>query len=80
MPPRPLAARMRALAQSDIRRMTLQCEAVGGVNLGQGVCDLPTLPELREGLARAVAANLAAYSRCDGIESLGQAVARRLAA
>jgi aminotransferase len=73
-----LAERMRALAQSDIRRMTLECERRGGVNLGQGICDLPTIPELAEGLAAAVQAGHATYSRYDGIGALREHVARRL--
>jgi len=69
---------MRDLAQSDIRRMTLECERVGGVNLGQGICDLPTIPELKTGLARAVEENRSTYSRYDGIGELRTAVAERL--
>ena len=74
-----LANRMQSLAQSDIRRMTLECDRVGGINLGQGVCDLPTIPELKQSLMEAVEANQATYSRYDGIEELRQAVAQRLA-
>jgi aminotransferase len=68
---------MRTLAQSDIRRMTLECEKVGGINLGQGICDLPTIPELREGLAEAVRANRSTYSRYDGIEELRRRIEER---
>jgi len=71
---------MRTLAQSDIRRMTLECDRVGGINLGQGICDLPTIPELVEGVAEAVRDGRSTYSRYDGIESLRQAIADRLGA
>jgi len=73
-----LATRMRALAQSDIRRMTLECDRRGGVNLGQGVCDLPTLPLLQEGAVEAIAAHRSTYSRYDGIAELRHHIARRL--
>ncbi len=73
-----LARRMRTLTQSDIRRMTLECDRVGGINLGQGICDLPTIPELKDGLAEAVEANLSTYSRYDGIDELRVAIRRRL--
>ena len=73
-----LATRMRALAQSDIRRMTLECDRRGGVNLGQGVCDLPTLPLLQEGATEAIAAHRSTYSRYDGIAELRHHIARRL--
>ena len=72
-----LARRMRTLAQSDIRRMTLECERVGGINLGQGICDLPTIPELKAGLSEAVEANRATYSRYDGVGDLRKAIAAR---
>ncbi len=75
-----LAGRMDALAQSDIRRMTLECARVGGINLGQGICDLPTLPQLKAGLAEAAEADLATYSRYDGVAGLREAVADRLRA
>ena len=29
------------IIQSEIRSMTVECDAVGGVNLAQGVCDTP---------------------------------------
>ena len=78
MQPLRLASRMRALAQSDIRRMTLECDRIGGVNLGQGVCDLPTLPLLMEGAAEAIASHKSTYSRYDGIAELRHHIARRL--
>jgi len=78
MPELRLASRMQALAQSDIRRMTLECDRLGGVNLGQGVCDLPTLPLLMDGAAEAIAAHKSTYSRYDGIAELRHYIARRL--
>jgi aspartate/methionine/tyrosine aminotransferase len=42
VPPK-TARRAESLAQSEIRRMTRECERVGGINLGQGICDLPHL-------------------------------------
>jgi aminotransferase len=68
---------MRDLAQSDIRRMTLECEALGGINLGQGICDLPTIPELVDEVERAVRAHHATYSRYDGVAVLRERVAER---
>src|SRR6266446_2991520 len=57
-----IARRLQDLAQSDIRRMTRECERVSGLNLGQGICDLPTPPLFREGareLRDAIATKLA---------------------
>ena len=36
------------IIQSEIRSMTVECDAVGGVNLAQGVCDTP-LPACGDG-------------------------------
>jgi len=52
-----ISDRLRGLVQSDIRRMSRECERVGGINLGQGICDLPTIPELVEGACDAIRAN-----------------------
>jgi aminotransferase len=57
--------------------MTRECDRVGGINLGQGVCDLPT-PEciLREA-SRAVLEDLSSYSKFEGIDSLREQIARK---
>ena len=47
--PRQRSHRLADLAQSEIRAMTRACHAAGGINLGQGVCDLPTPTLVREG-------------------------------
>ena len=44
-----IGSRLAELAISDIRAMSLACQAVGGINLGQGVCDLPTPPLVAQG-------------------------------
>ena len=54
-----ISDRLRGLVQSDIRRMSRECERVGGINLGQGICDLPTIPELVEGACDAIASSKA---------------------
>ena len=35
--------------------MSLACQAVGGINLGQGVCDLPTPLPVASGATQAIA-------------------------
>lgn len=73
-----ISARARGLVQSDIRAMTRAVEAVGGVNLGQGVCDLPTHPAVKRGAIEAIEANRATYSVYEGIAPLRDAIARKL--
>ena len=70
------ARRAEHLVQSEIRAMTQRCHELGGVNLGQGVCDTPPPPELLDAVAPAL--EHAAYSRYDGVDALRQALAKKL--
>ena len=56
MPFRKLASRRAHLAQENIlRALTKRIDAVpGGINLGQGVCDLDMPAPLREGAMRSL--------------------------
>ena len=74
-----IARRLQDLAHSDIRRMTRECERVGGINLGQGICDLPTPPLVREGAIKAICENRSTYSFAEGAPELREAIARKLA-
>jgi aminotransferase len=73
-----LSDRLRGLTQSDIRRMSRECERVGGINLGQGICDLPTIPELIEGATEAIVGSKATYSKFEGIDVLREGIARKI--
>ncbi len=72
-----ISNRLRGLVQSDIRRMSRECERVGGINLGQGICDLPSIPELVEGACDAIASSKSTYSKFEGIDSLREKIARK---
>ena len=74
-----IAQRLTGFTQSDIRRMTRECERVGGINLGQGICDLPTPPLVRDGAIAAIRENRSTYSFAEGAIELRQAIARKLA-
>ncbi len=71
--------RVSGLTQSYIRRMTRECNRVGGINLGQGICDLPTPPEILNAAAEAIQADKSTYSRYDGIEELRARIAEKAA-
>ncbi len=73
-----ISDRLEGLVQSDIRRMSRECERVGGINLGQGICDLPTIPELVEGATDAIASSKATYSKFEGIDPLREKIARKI--
>jgi aminotransferase len=69
--------RMAGVAQSFIRRMTRECDRVHGINLGQGVCDLPTPPAILRAAAEAVLAGQSVYSPFEGRRELRQAIAAK---
>jgi aminotransferase len=73
------AHRVATLVQSEIRRMTRECERIGGINLGQGICDLPTLPLVRDGAISAIRENKSTYSFPEGSSTLRRAIAEKLA-
>src|SRR5438128_10652242 len=73
-----VANRLQGLAQSEIRRMTRECERVGGINLGQGICDLPTPPLVRDGAIAAIRENRSTYSFAEGARELRDAIARNV--
>lgn len=64
--------KIRALMQSEIRNMSIECDKVGGINLSQGVCDLPLTDALKQGVYEALDAGYNHYTRYDGIEQLRQ--------
>ena len=72
-----IARRLQDLAQSDIRRMTRECERVSGINLGQGICDLPTHPLVRDGAIAAIRDNRSTYSFPEGAVTLRRAASAR---
>jgi aminotransferase len=73
-----ISSRLDGLVQSDIRRMSRECERVSGINLGQGICDLPTIPELIEGACEAISSSKATYSKFEGIDLLRERIARKI--
>ena len=58
--------------------MTRECERVAGINLGQGICDLPTPELVREGAIAAIRENRSTYSFAEGARELRDAIARKL--
>jgi aminotransferase len=72
-----LSKRHGLVLQSDIRSMTLECSRVGGINLAQGVCDLPLQPSVANGAREAIVAGINAYTRYDGLPHLRTALAHK---
>ncbi|MCC7292796.1 MAG: pyridoxal phosphate-dependent aminotransferase [Phycisphaerales bacterium] len=76
----PMADRVKGIRQSDIRRYSAICQAMGGVNLSQGVCDQPAPKEVKEAAKRAIDEDHAIYTHLKGIAPLRQAIAGKMRA
>jgi aminotransferase len=74
---KPLAARTDDLAQSDIRAVTHRINRVGGINLGQGICDLPTPEPIKAGAWAAIEDDQSIYTSYAGIPELRRAIAAK---
>lgn len=73
-----LSQRLAGMAQSEIRNMTRECERVGGINLGQGLGDLPTPPPVRDGAIQAIHDRKSTYSFPEGAVELRRLIAEKL--
>jgi aminotransferase len=63
--------------QSEIRAMTVLCQAAGGVNLAQGVCDTPIPDVVVKAAHEAIRQGHNTYTRLDGVEPLRRAIANK---
>jgi aminotransferase len=69
-----LGKRLASLVISDIRSMSRACEAVNGINLGQGICDLPTPLPVADAARDAITRNQVVYTAAEGILPLRAAI------
>ena len=74
---KPLAQRTDNLTQSDIRAITKMVDAVQGINLGQGICDLPTPEPIKVGAQQAIDDNHSIYTHYAGIHALRAAIVQK---
>lgn len=58
--------------------MSVECERVGGINLSQGVCDMPTPEPVCHGAISAIQGGQNSYTRHDGVAELRQAIAAKM--
>jgi len=72
------ADRIEGLQQSDIRRMSLECTKVDGINLGQGICDQPVEPIIKKAAIKAIQEDRSIYTRLDGIDELRHRIAGKV--
>lgn len=69
--------RMKNLMQSEIRNMSIECDKVHGINLSQGICDLPLTKEITAGVTEALAKGINQYTRYDGLDEIRQAIGKK---
>jgi aminotransferase len=69
--------RIENLLQSEIRAMTRACNALGGINLGQGICDVPAPDVVKQAAVEAIEGDVSIYTRYDGDGALREAMARK---
>lgn len=58
--------------------MTRECERLGGINLGQGLGDLPTPPLVVDAAIKAIQEGRNTYTPSEGITPLRLAIAKKL--
>lgn len=63
------------LIQSEIRNMSIECDNVGGVNLSQGISNLPLASFTKQGAVKAIESGINYYTRYDGVDELKEAIA-----
>ncbi len=71
---KPLARRTESLEQSFIRAISKMVNAVDGINLGQGICDIPTPTPIKRGAQQAIDDDHSIYSHYAGIAPLREAI------
>ena len=64
--------------QSEIRAMSVACDAVNGINLAQGICDTDVPAPVAQAAKAAIDSGHNIYTRLDGIPSLREAIAGKL--
>lgn len=75
---KPLSSITESLIQSDIRSITARVKAVDGINLGQGICDMPTTDAIKEGAKKAIDNDKSIYAPFGGIDSLKQHIVEKV--
>ncbi|MBI9080719.1 MAG: pyridoxal phosphate-dependent aminotransferase [Pseudodesulfovibrio sp.] len=72
-----VSKRRPLVAQSEIRNMSIECARRGGINLAQGVCDLPVPDVVIQGAAAAMEHGTNIYTRFDGRPEFRKAIAAK---
>jgi aminotransferase len=76
---KPLSDKTQDLTQSGIRAITKLVDEVSGINLGQGICDMPTPAPIKRAAKAAIDADHSIYTPFAGIRSLQEAILEKAA-
>lgn len=69
--------RVSLLVQSEIRNMSIECDRVDGINLSQGISNLPLSSFIKEASIDAIENGINYYTRYDGVQELREAIAKK---
>jgi len=72
-----LSDRVKDIAQSEIRAMSILCHEKKGLNMAQGICDLDVPLEVQEGAKQAIENAKNIYTSAYGNLGLRQAIAKK---
>lgn len=73
-----LSDKTNSLQQSGIRAASTRCAAIQGINLGQGICDLPIVEPIKQAAYLAIQQDHSTYSACEGLFLLRQKLAKKM--
>ncbi len=73
-----LADRVCDLVQTDLTRLSARCREIGGINLSQGVCDVPAPLTVKQAAIRAVSNDQSTYTNISGMIELRTAIAAKM--
>ena len=72
------SSRIGLLKQSGIRAASTRCASLGGINLSQGISDLPTADSIKQAAYHSINDNKNTYSTCEGILPLRQMISAKI--
>jgi aminotransferase len=75
---KPLSSLTDDLVQSEIRAVTARVNAVKGINLGQGICDMPTPDAIKQGAKAAIDQDKSIYTPYDGVPVLKEQIMEKV--
>ncbi|MGM0594783.1 MAG: pyridoxal phosphate-dependent aminotransferase [Pseudomonadota bacterium] len=73
-----LSHRSRNILQSEIRAMTAECRRLEGINMAQGVCDLPIPQTVIDGAKAAIDGGVNSYTAAEGLAELRDAIVGKM--